>query len=185
MKSFFESNQCKSGLVCKLCRQVSSAGETYRNDITQKWNMEENWYDKCPRSLSIGWVPLENVTISNRRRFADNLPKHKSMPRTKGVGDFVEEIVHDMFKITIKEESKCGCNSMKIKMNRWGPKTCKEKMDEIVAHLMKNIDMVSGWQKTFLNYLPYSEALAKRVCKYVVNKAIRKTTNQKDVQQQP
>lgn len=60
---------------------------------------------------------------------ADSIPPEPA----KGPGSELKAI---LTTIGIKS-SNCGCNSMAGKMDRWGPDGCEERIEEIVASMMK------------------------------------------------
>lgn len=90
--------------------------------------------------------------------------------RTMGVGDFLKQSLQSF---GYKDTNGCGCNSMALKMNRWGPEGCRRRMDVIVQHL-EDAAKKTGWMERFVLSTPGIKELARLGVEGVIVSAIEK-----------
>ena len=89
--------------------------------------------------------------------------KHAVQPVSKGPGDYL----HDLILRWTGEGMTlgCDCKAWITKMNDWGPSGCREHLDEIVAHMLKEAKK-RGWKLTGMPGAKTVAGLAiKRACR--------------------
>jgi len=110
---------------------------------------------------------IEFATPANHERYLS--ATGSCYPGIKGVGDHLHDIIVERFGERPDDE-RCGCRTMILKMNLWGPDGCEQHFDEIVDHLMDQTARIGRW------YLRHAAKLpgARRVAEGMVREAIER-----------
>lgn len=91
-------------------------------------------------------------------------------PPAKGVGDHLHDIVLER---TGNDSLGCGaCREMIQKMNAWGPDGCEQHADEIIDHLLSQVDKLGKLTAMAVKYVLGGEWTARREARAMLDEAI-------------
>ena len=102
----------------------------------------------------------------------------KGLPRAirkKGPGSHLKDLLAEK-GYRIKSQG-CGCNSKAKKMDSWGVKKCRNKIDEIIGWLEESAKE-AGWLERLVVTAPFVKNFARKEIEKLVHEAIARSEHE-------